>query len=185
MHVNKKRKWFIEIIRIVLIGIIVKTNIDINRQFPQAKKVEKNTGEDMQLEQDILIRVEKITFSEVKNYKKYITKGIRALGGNAKILVVDAKIKNISSVSTKISLYEFVLQNKVWSNGVNPELFLELNPENIDLECILDAKTEIRVKIPFVIYDFQVKDKQWKELKGSKFDLVLSVYPYRKVIHII
>lgn len=70
MHMNKKRKWFIEIILIVLIGIIVKTNIDINRQFPQAKKVEKNTGEDMQLEQDILIRVEKITFSEVKNYKK-------------------------------------------------------------------------------------------------------------------
>lgn len=99
--------------------------------------------------------------------------------------MVDAKIKNISSVSTKIRLYEFVLQNKVWSNGVNPELFFELNPENIDLECILEAKTEISVKIPFVIYDFQVKDKQWKELKESKFDLVLSVYPYRKVIHII
>lgn len=166
-----------------LMLFVVIANISVNKKFPKREVLEKNIGEDMKIDEKMTIRVEAIELSNVEKYNEEITKGIRQLGGRAKVVVVDALIENCTEEKGSVELYKFVLQNNVWSNGINPELFFVLNLKLSDLQFWLDGKGKINVKLPFVIYDFQIREEQWDDLKEEQFDLVISVYPIRRVIH--
>lgn len=178
-----KGKTLIEIVFVLILLIIAVRYNDVNQKFQGANTIEKNIDEIMEVNRDVIIKVEDISLCEVEKYNENVTQNIRNLGGRAKVVTVETKLQNISSQNVKVEFYTFVLQNKVWSNGINPELFFELNPENVNMNTLLEANSEIFVKLPYVIYDFQVKEKQWEELEATQFDLVLSVYPDRKVIH--
>ena len=175
--ISKKR--VISVALIILSIVIVYKNVDINHRFPNAAIIEKHMNEDVEISHDLIAKVKEFHIDDIQAYEKTVTENIRQLGGEAKVAIAQIEIDNYSTESRDWMAFECILQNNVWSNGINLDLFYELNPETFDIECRLDGQSRQNINLPFVIYDFQMKEKQWKKLNASQFELVLSFYPER------
>ena len=116
---------------------------------------------------------------------KKTKKAIKEIGENVKVANIEVEIKNQGLKDNLIKIYDWVLQNKVWSNGINMELFYGENEKNIDLEILLEKTTCKKIILPFLIYDFQMKKSQWDTLNSQDFQLVLEHYPVKKIVKMI
>jgi hypothetical protein len=96
-------------------------------------------------------------------------------------LLAEVTIKNTTASDNQIPLYTFSPESGVWSNGLDPELFMALNP-NTPVKLSLAPGEEKSVVLPYMLYDFQISTHKWLHVDGEKFQLILSLYPQKTIL---
>ena len=171
---------------IIIAGSIWKIVL-INTEYSQPSIEEKCMGEVIAITPDVDFKVLSMRIQSIDNINcdEKTKKAIKEIGENVKVANIEVEIKNQGSKDNLIKIYDWVLQNKVWSNGINMELFYGENEKNIDLEILLEKTTCKKIILPFLIYDFQMKKSQWDTLNSQDFQLVLEHYPVKKIVKMI
>lgn len=141
----------------------------INTEYSQPSIEEKCMGEVIAITPDVDLKVLSMRIQSIDNINcdEKTKKAIKEIGENVKVANIEVEIKNQGLKDNLIKIYDWVLQNKVWSNGINMELFYGENEKNIDLEILLEKTTCKKIILPFLIYDFQMKKSQWDTLHVS------------------
>jgi hypothetical protein len=104
---------------------------------------------------------------------------------SVKMLVVELDVTNYSSTEQAVALYKFTAVSRAWSNGVSLDSFRELNEGNSPT-LAMSANQSQTVCLPFLLYDFQFQSKtDWDTVSDRPFDLALSLYPIKTVIHLL
>lgn len=169
---------------IVVLAMIVNIRIAyLSRAFPNPLIEEKYMNEIMKIE-DIDLSVKKVKIIDSKSdvIPQDVIDYINEIGNSAKLILVFVYIDNASSNNQEMALYEYALQNEIWSDGIPRELLYYYNDSDIDLIFNVKAGEKKKIVIPFIMYDFQVKENQWKNLDSNKFQLVITKYPIKRTI---
>ena len=187
---KEKRKLNRLIIKLVIIGVSILSIwkiVLINTEYSQPSIEEKCMGEVIAITPDVDLKVLSMRIQSIDNINcdEKTKKAIKEIGENVKVANIEVEIKNQGLKDNLIKIYDWVLQNKVWSNGINMELFYGENEKNIDLEILLEKTTCKKIILPFLIYDFQMKKSQWDTLNSQDFQLVLEHYPVKKIVKMI
>ena len=187
---KEKRKLNRLIIKLVIISVSILSIwkiVLINTEYSQPSIEEKCMGEVIAITPDVDLKVLSMRIQSIDNINcdEKTKKAIKEIGENVKVANIEVEIKNQGLKDNLIKIYDWVLQNKVWSNGINMELFYGENEKNIDLEILLEKTTCKKIILPFLIYDFQMKKSQWDTLNSQDFQLVLEHYPVKKIVKMI
>lgn len=95
-------------------------------------------------------------------------------------LLVTMNIKNTHDKEVKFPLYNMVAETLTWSNGLAAELFYDLNDIGSVVSSIqptLQPGEEITYILPYVIYDFQLAEKDRQNIKNLDYNLLFNLYP--------
>ncbi|MBR3606097.1 MAG: DUF5028 domain-containing protein [Lachnospiraceae bacterium] len=167
----------------------------INSLFPKTEIQNFTLGEEVEMEGDILMN------DTMEGYSIKVESG--------QILPYEAFLKEYnledvySHVPEKIYLIEVILRNKEaeFGTGVNlSELYLQKGAicASIDLNLYSEINTaingvymialrpdsEIRLRLPFALYESNFSANTWTKLEQEQLSLVVTLYPTKKVIFI-
>ncbi len=153
----------------------------VNAKTPPAKEINVAFGEEF-IADDLSISAidfEYISLSKFFELYPDVDKKEFEENGEIKtayILIPTLKIKNMSNNTENCPLYFFTLETNIWSNGIDMEIFLALNPEK-SLDTKINPGSEITVKLPYLIHKTQFLEDDWSNVLHDKYAITLSTYP--------
>ncbi|MGL4731779.1 MAG: hypothetical protein ACRCW0_09370 [Clostridium sp.] len=184
-HVYRKKTILVVIL--ILVGVLVVSRyIYINNKYPKPilqahelnEAVEYN-GVKITAKEFELIEEEELSKMDLSEVKKYNERGEKI-----KSAMVTLNIKNESDEVKRVESYVFELSTIDWRNGVNLEMFNEINDEKAKLYLELKPGEEVTNKYPYTMITDQFTDKCWNNIEDEKFKLVLDLYPVNKFINL-
>ena len=105
-----------------------------------------------------------------------------------KVLMLKVSTKNISDTEQVLELYNVNMQCATlgWSSGVNLNWFKAVNALNpkMSLQPSLKSNESLTLFLPYMIYNHNLSDYGFDNIDQLKFDLVLSLYPKKKLIQL-
>lgn len=109
--------------------------------------------------------------------------GTKVTGKQIKTLLIYIIVKNNTSKIQSLSFAQMYAELHTWSNGIEPEIYQLLNKNQQDPTRVDIAPNKtVSFVLPYTMYDFQLKNSEWNNLKVNQFDLTLSAYPTKHVI---
>lgn len=96
------------------------------------------------------------------------------------ILLWFLEIKNISTEPQKSYIYDFVCTTKTWHNGLDMQLFYDLNAAHnpdASLTPLLKPKEQIGTIVPIPISSAQLPSKDWNNVEQLEYELLFTLYP--------
>jgi hypothetical protein len=104
---------------------------------------------------------------------------------SVRMLVVELEVTNYSSEEQQVALYDFVAASRAWNNGTDMLSFMELNEGN-GPALTMGANQSRTVLMPFPLIESQFQSAaDWGAAADRPFDLVLTRYPIKTVIHLL
>ncbi|MBD5545230.1 MAG: DUF5028 domain-containing protein [Lachnospiraceae bacterium] len=196
----KQRTNLIKIISISIIGVLLvlayaQRYRAVNQKLKAAPVQEYSMGEEVKMEQDILINYTMEGYSvsvdqaEVLSYKEFLKKY------NAedeysyvpdKIYDVEMTLRNIDADDeTGVSLAEFYVQGVAVCAGLDTNLLDQANPDLKGMYAIaLRKDSSITIHMPFGLYEENFKKDVWNNLNDFNMNFVVTLYPTKKIIHL-
>jgi hypothetical protein len=102
-----------------------------------------------------------------------------------RVCLVTLVVTNNGEKAQVVPLQNFRAQSLYWQNGINMPLYGLLN-ESPGLRLSLEAGQSVTVRLPFSAYSVSfMTDSEWASFAQRPFDLVLSIYPARHVVHLL
>ena len=101
-----------------------------------------------------------------------------------KLVLVTVNLKNIGEESQSVTLYTMVAKTLTWRNGLNLELFMDLNTTADHTPTIRPALApgeEMTVILPYTAIKQQFPPGEWAAFKDLPFELQFDLYPVKKI----
>lgn len=196
----KQRTNLIKIISIGIIGVLLVMAYAqryrfVNQKLKAAPVKEYLIGEEVKMEQDILINYTMEGYSisvnqaEVFSYKDFLKKY------NAedeysyvpdKIYDVEVTLRNIdANDETGVNLSEFYVQGVAVCAGLDTNLLDQVNPNLKGMyEIALRKNSSITIHMPFGLYKENFKKDVWNDLNDFNMNFVATLYPTKKIVHL-
>lgn len=196
----KQRTNLIKIISIGIIGVLLVMAYAqryrfVNQKLKAAPVKEYSIGEEVKMEQDILINYTMEGYSisvnqaEVLSYKDFLKKY------NAedeysyvpdKIYDVEVTLRNIdANDETGVNLSEFYVQGVAVCAGLDTNLLAQANPDLNGMYAIaLRKDSSITIHMPFGLYEENFKKDVWNNLNDFNMNFVATLYPTKKIVHL-
>lgn len=165
---------------LVLLGACTARYLYMSQKYPTPKYVTYKNNQPVEYEQ-FTIQILDSYFMQPKEVSQVFEAETR-LGLELKCVVADVEVKNVSNQKKQIELYPFMIETDAFANGTNMEAFKTINHGLASLSPTLNPGEYISLKIPFTLPKTSFKLDTWKKIEKYNFDLVLSLYPTKKII---
>lgn len=100
------------------------------------------------------------------------------------VLLWSMEITNLSANEKKCYIYDFVGITTTWHNGLDLNLFYDLNDSadmQVSLSPFLQPNETISVMVPIPITKGQVPADEWDTIEDMDFGLLFALYP-KKIV---
>lgn len=196
----KQRRNLIKIISIGIICVLLVLAYAqrfhfVNQKLKAAPVKEYAIGEEIEMEQDILINYTmegysiRVNQAEVLSYKDFLKKY------NAedeysyvpdKIYDVEVTLRNIdANDETGVNLSEFYIQGVAVCAGLDTDLLAQVNPNLKGMyEIALHKNSSITIHMPFGLYEENFKKDVWNHLNDFNMNFVATLYPTKKIVYL-
>lgn len=154
--------------------------IIVNTVYPAPKVVEAAMNEEVESDGIAYTAVECTEMSRELADKYYSAD--RAKLGDDVTYLVKMHVKNVSDDIKKMSLGGFAIARNDYANFSSLALFMDINDDDISL--YLEKGEEKEFTLTFTIHQVNFTDKQWENIRDSKFKLVLSLHPQKTIINL-
>ncbi len=167
----------------------------VNQELQAAPVQEYSMGEEVEMEQDILINYTmegysiKVNQAEVLSYEEFLEKydaEDEYTHVPDKVYDVEVTLRNIDAKEgTGINLSELYIQGAAVCEGVNIDLLNQANPDlNGAYAIALRESSALTLHLPFNLYEEHFKKSVWRNLDEFPMNFVATLYPTKKVIHL-
>lgn len=159
----------------------------VNREYPPAERCVYTAGDTFTVN-DLEIQNnggELVTVPQLKErfpdaeMPSMIVNGQPLPEEKIRILLASVRVRTLSETATLSSLYTTGARSGAWRNGMDFDLYLQLNPS---LEP--DAEGYYNLVMPYEVNSLQFHDKDWKQIDSRTFELVFSMYPVENVMRL-
>lgn len=182
----KRKKLFVFIALLVSICVFALSGIRIfklNSDYPQAQIVCAKNNETLIID-DVEVKklsTEFIPYEKISNNKDL--KFVMDSAENKEVNLVKAtiNIKNLTNHEVVFPLYDVSLASVSWSNGIDLEAFMFFN-DNQSLKIQLKPNENVDVILPYSMSEIQFSNADWNTVESRKYNLVFSLYPYKRMI---
>lgn len=197
----KQRANLIKIILISIIGVIlVLTYVHryrvVNQKLKAAPVLEYSIGEEVKMEQDILINDTmegysiRVNQAEVLSYKDFLKKyNVEDEYSYVpdKIYDVEVTLRNIDADDeVGINLAEFYVQGVAVCAGLDINLLEQANPVLNGVYAIaLRKDSSMSIHLPFGLYEENFKKDVWNNLNDFPMNFVVTLYPTKKIVPLV
>lgn len=183
----------VAVFTVILIFAYVLRFQAVNRQMKSAPVQEYRMGEEVQMEQDILINYTmegysiRVDDAEVLTYREFLDK-YHAEDEYSyvpeKVYDIEVTLRNIDAdEGTGINLIEFYIQGTAVCAGIDANLCSVANPELKGAYAIaLRENSGMVLHLPFALYEENFREDTWKNLRDFEMNFVAALYPAKKVI---
>lgn len=178
---------------VLLLGLSAFRYVALNKMYPDVKTTEHSIGEEIK-GGEIYITVESSELLDGKQTKRvipdytieaYNNDGTAPTDDQIRNLIVHLRVENKSDYQKSVSFVNFTPESNAWKNGLNLELYTQLNPDaGSPLEFKIEANSEADVILPYTMIYSQFKKKDWKHIEQRDFKLVLSQYPIKHYVNL-
>ncbi len=182
---QRSKNYIILGLVLILVGVCFMRFRYINNKYPEAP-LEKFTlnetfdyeGVQLSVEESRLVNDDelKIVYASIEDPFPDEEK---------KAIFVKVNFKNNSEETKTIEAYEFDAESVSWHNGLNLELFEEVNKED-DASPVVELKPgeEKELILPYSMIERHFDEETWKALKNRKFYLTLEMYPVKRCVEL-
>lgn len=182
----KKKHKGLKILGIVLGGVLligyVMRVFTLNQKYPQPQIQTFSMNEWADYDG---IEV-KVTQAQIKDQDFMVENQLittaPAPGKETKVLLITMELKNSSTETAQGRVYLTEAESGAWNNGVVAELVSNVNKPGISLSAPIKSGESKTVVLPFSINHVQMTDTSWAHAEGRSYDLVLELYPTKKII---
>ena len=182
----KKKHKGLKILGIVLGGVLligyVMRVFTLNQKYPQPQVQTFSMNEWADYDG---IEV-KVTQAQIKNQdfmmENQIMTTAPAPGRETKVLLITMELKNSSTETAQGRVYLTEAESGAWNNGVAAQLISNVNKPGISLSAPMKSGESKTVVLPFSINHVQMTDTSWAHAESRSYDLVLGLYPTKKII---
>ena len=101
-----------------------------------------------------------------------------------KLILVTVKLKNTGEERQSVTLYTMTAKTLTWRNGLNLELFMDLNTTadyTPTTQPALAPGEELTVVLPYTAIKEQLPPDEWAVFKDLPFELQFDLYPVKKI----
>lgn len=193
MHKICSKRLFPGIALLLICGALTSFFVfhyQINRKYPQPetqsfKINEPLTFHDLQytLLDFALVNwsdMEK-TFPDVKFTLDPVGNGEIQKAEDMYVLLWYVKITNLSDQSKRCYIYDFVGTTTTWRNGLDLNLYYDLNDSAASLSPTLQPGETVFAIVPIPITKGQLTTDEWENIENLDFQLLLALYPTKIV----
>ena len=179
---KKKRTIFICILALVLTGLWTFRYVKLNQRYPQPNCESYSVSQPVLLD-NFEILVSDSYFLDSEAAKEALIVESEA-GLNAKCIVLDFSVTNISDSPQNIEVGAFQLQSGAWHNGVSFIAYRDMNSDVNEgsLNLQIEPGETCQVKLPFSMIDFHFFPDDWDYVEDRQYELVLSFYSIKRVL---
>ena len=176
----KKRVWIIGLV--IFLALFVWRYLAVNREYPSP------VVEVYSMNEPMIHNGFEITATDIKWYDEKISQQYRdeifpdAPQKEEKRLSVTLSIKNIGNQRAYLNTVYYELEAFAWRAGIDGDFlhYIEGGEENPELE----PGESTQLELPFRMVSSHFPGKQWDELKTEDFQLLIAVYPVKKVFQL-
>ncbi len=188
----KKKILITFLIFVVLFSIWFYFFNKINKEIPQAQRIETDENEAMVFD-DMEFKVNK---TNIYNYEELIhiyeeAADLEWLSRyneeyGVSFIFSELTVKNMGNEEKKVNIYEFIIGTLTGSNGVNVELFETANGSIDLLNPAIKPGEEVTVILTFSYINGYINGNLYEKgkMEDEDFELILSLYPVRRSIHL-
>jgi hypothetical protein len=99
------------------------------------------------------------------------------------VMLVEVEVKELKNYDLykDFDIMYSVVESGAWFNGMDRELYLALNGENLE-NLYDDKQNSTTVILPFTMYKVRFNNRSWKNLDDRDYQLVFNWYPVKKQI---
>lgn len=181
------------VIVMTIVCIYRQRYLSVNEELHSAPVKSYNVGEEVVMEDDILMdfTMEGYTISvneaDIMTYeeflKKYQVEDVYTYVPD-KVYDVSVTLKNINADDTTgVNMSSFYIQGLAVCASMDTNLYDQANPEVEGVYSIALRKgTEMEFHLPFGLWEDSFRTKIWNDLENFKMDFVATLYPVKKVI---
>lgn len=157
--------------------------IQCNRKTVAAQNRVTQSGQWGTLQKGIKLKITKKTFltssQAEKTYGNDFKQTMAQDQTDYRVILVDGAIRNTSSSSQKIQLFQLYLENRYYSNGISQDIQPYLHDANLEVEL---KKGETKhFQIGYIIYKPQFSPSNWETIQLDHWMLVGEHYPYKRI----
>jgi len=100
-------------------------------------------------------------------------------------LLVTMKLVNHTDEVQYITPFIVAAESLIWTNGLDREEFNMMNEEGDSVMRVeIGPNKSKEIILPYNVYNFHFKEKDWKNIRSRKFDITLSHYPVKHIIEL-
>lgn len=103
-------------------------------------------------------------------------------GRSIRILLANVRIKKTQECEDTYNFTKILCESGAWSNGLDGELFMQLNNGISMVHEEVAYNNYIDVILPFSMVETMFNDSDWKSVDSRSFGLIYSLYPIKKSI---
>lgn len=180
---KKHKKWGILGIFILFALVVFVKSVRINQIFFQAEHIVVPFGE-CYIYNNVSFEIRDFSmqtledFFALKDYDEIRQEDYSQIAptNEAYLMLVEVLIGNVSNSEISVPIYSLCLTDNVWSNGLDLELFNELNP-GMSVALTVPVDKKVTVTIPYIMYKPQFNDYRWSLIQEKDYYLTISIYP--------
>ena len=173
----RKKRNIIIMLGVIIAGILWAVEFwHINVQYPVQEALIYTQGEKVCIE-NLYISVTSHQWMQEKELMNYNIEEIASLG-KRKVLLLNLHMENSTVQTRQMHLYTYLLEYDYYSNAINLELFMELNPRE-SLTVTLEPGEQKNLKVPFLLYEKQFTERQWSQIEEKTGGLIVSLNPQK------
>ncbi len=186
----KKIKWKRKIILLCIAAFVVMAAVQIvriNKKYPAPEEIRAGLNEEIAYNENIMLMVSEMEFLDESRVRE-IYRNEFEHNGDCKAVLLKLVIENKGDTEDVIDMSSFILQSGAWKNAMLLNVFGILNEEIVGsdkstMNPTIAPGESISYILPFhMIPDF-FTEKQWEEVEKQEYQLVVSLYPEKKVFH--
>lgn len=166
----------------LLLGVFLICFFMINAKYKNPTVVQKEIGEPMDYNNLQFIVTEAGLMPQEKVDELWAEELDRFSG--CKGYYVTVTVSNIGTEEKNLSLGNFELVSDAWRNGVDMPRFLTINSDSMKGKFHLKPGDSFTCTLPFQIVKENFTNRQWKQIDHRNFQLVLSLYPVKRVFNL-
>ena len=196
MKRKKRRVAAAGVVLIVLSTAYIRSYQSVNSKWSDAPVESYSVGDCVAMEEDILMDGSMqgysitVVESEVMEYLDYLEK----YGGEDEYTYAPDKVYDVTILlknedaaeGTGINLWDFYIQGLAVYAGINTQL-LDLSNPDLDgnIAIALRENSEMEIHLPFNLLETHFRENVWENLQEFPMQLIVTLYPVKKVVQLI
>ena len=179
----RRKVWIIVLVVLLAAGYVGRV-VYLNLMLPAPKLEQCAIGEAGLTTNSREITVENSYFMDDESFQDLCESNNMTSPYDQRCLVVEMTVKNVGTKDySPIPIYISVVSG-MFSINMSMELLTIFNDiENLPMA--ISPSESAKIIFPFVISSATFTSRQWENLKSSDFDLLLSLYPTKRVVNLI
>ncbi|MCI8554866.1 MAG: DUF4352 domain-containing protein [Clostridiales bacterium] len=165
----------------------------INRQFPNPSVERYAIGQPLNYNSvEIVVQDFRITtwtgllslFPDTDFYYDPIEEKNISDGDQMKVALITVTLKNTGDIEQRVPLYTTVLKTLTWCNGLDRDLFIDLNEDSISqlsTRPFLAPGEELTCLLPYTAIEGMLLHRDWERFDELTFEWQFDLYPVKKL----